>query len=91
MGAALAPHVSLDDTRALAMFGALRGATSACVRLGVVGPLRAQHLLHAIAPIAARALADTRDLRTADARSLSPLVELAQAAHDRLYTRLFQS
>jgi urease accessory protein UreF len=61
------------------------------VRLGVVGPLRAQHLLLAGAPGAARALADTTGLGAGDACSTSPIVELAQAAHDRLYTRLFQS
>ena len=83
--------VSLDDARQLAMFGVLRSAVSAAVRLGVVGPLRAQRMLLDVAPIAERALAGTRALRAEDARSLSPLVDLAQAAHDRLYARLFQS
>jgi urease accessory protein len=83
--------VALDDARQLAMFGALRSATSAAVRLGVVGPLRAQRLLLDVAPIAERALAETRELAGRDASSISPLVDLAQAAHDRLYARLFQS
>ncbi|HTR55439.1 MAG TPA: urease accessory UreF family protein [Kofleriaceae bacterium] len=92
LGAVLArAAVSLDDARRLAMFGALRSAVSAAVRLGVVGPLRAQRVLLDVAPIAERALADTRALGANDARSLSPLVDLAQAAHDRLYARLFQS
>jgi len=92
LGAVLArADVALDDARQLAMFGALRSAVSAAVRLGVVGPLRAQRLLLDVAPIASRALAETRALRAEDARSLSPLVDLAQAAHDRLYARLFQS
>jgi urease accessory protein len=83
--------VALDDARSLAMFGALRAATSAAVRLGVVGPLRAQRMLLDVAPLAERALADTRELRGVDARSVAPLVDLAQTAHDRLYARLFQS
>jgi len=91
-GAVLAgADVALDDARELAMFGALRAATSAAVRLAIVGPLRAQRVLHDVAPVAERVLAETRALGAADARSLAPLVDLAQAAHDRLYTRLFQS
>lgn len=83
--------IAVADIRALAMYGALRGATSAAVRLGVVGPLRAQRLLLDAEPIATRALAATADLRAADARSTAPMIELAQAGHDELYTRLFQS
>lgn len=83
--------VALDEARRLAMYCALRSAVSAAVRLGVVGPLRAQRLLLEAAPAADRALAGTRTLTAAQARTISPLVELAQAAHDRLYTRLFQS
>jgi urease accessory protein len=91
-GAVLAgAGVALADARELAMFGALRSAVSAAVRLGVVGPLRAQRLVRDVAPIAERALADTRDLDGAHACTIAPLVELAQAAHDRLYARLFQS
>lgn len=83
--------VSLEDARELAMFGALRSAVAAAVRLGVVGPLRAQRLLAQVGPTAARALAETREISGSGARAISPLVDLAQAAHDRLYARLFQS
>lgn len=92
MGAVLVRvGVALHEARELAMFATLRSATSAAVRLGLVGPLRAQRLLHELAPIAERALAATRDLRAGDARSASPVVDLVQGAHDRLYTRMFQS
>ncbi|HET7499885.1 MAG TPA: urease accessory UreF family protein [Kofleriaceae bacterium] len=91
IGAALAARVALPDARDLMMYQALRQATSAAVRLGVVGPLRAQRLLLAAQPAAARALAATAELGPADACSVAPAVELAQATHDRLYTRLFQS
>ena len=57
----------------------------------MIGPLRAQRLLLDAEPIAGRALAETAAFGPADARSISPLVDLAQSAHDRLYTRLFQS
>jgi urease accessory protein len=91
VGAALAGRVALDDARELVMYQALRSAISAAVRLGVVGPLRAQRILFHAAPIAARAIADTAGLGAGDASSVSPIVELAQATHDRLEVRLFQS
>jgi urease accessory protein len=91
IGAALADRVTLGDARELVMYTTLRSAMSAAVRLGVIGPLRAQRLVLEAAPTAARALAETCALRATDACSAAPTIELAQAAHDRLYTRLFQS
>ena len=92
LGAVLAARaVALADARQLALSGALRSAASAAVRLGALGPLRAQRVLLETAPIAEAALAETAKLQPADARTIAPLVELASAAHDRLYARLFQS
>jgi urease accessory protein len=91
VGAALLGRVALDDAREVAMYTTQRAALSAAVRLGVVGPLRAQHLLLAAGPNAARALAETAGVGGDEACSASPMVELAQAAHDRLEVRLFQS
>ena len=91
IGAALAGRVALGDARELVMYTSLRSAVSAAVRLGVTGPLRGQHMLLAAAPAASRALAETAALGDADAASTQPMVDLAQAAHDRLYARLFQS
>lgn len=89
LGATLAPHLSLDDTRHLFLFSAVRSVASAVVRLGVVGPLRAQKLLLDLHPIITQALTNTRDVT--HPRSLSPRLEAAQARHDLLYSRLFQS
>ncbi len=91
VGAALADRIALDDARELVMYTTQRSALSAAVRLGVVGPLRAQRLLLSAAPTAARALADTAGLGADHACSAAPIVELAQATHDRLDVRLFQS
>jgi urease accessory protein len=91
VGAALLGRVALDDVREVVMYTTQRAALSAAVRLGVVGPLRAQHLLLAAGPNAARALAETAGFGGDQACSASPMVELAQAAHDRLEVRLFQS
>ena len=83
--------VSLDDARQLFLFGAVRGALSAAVRLGAVGPLRAQALLYRLHPLLDEALRESRGLGAAEACNVAPLVGAAQAAHDRLYSRLFQS
>lgn len=91
-GAALrALDVSRDDTRRLYLFGQLRGAISAAIRLNLVGPHRAQTLLARLGPELDAALARTNDLAPEDAAQPAPLLELFQSNHDNLYSRLFQS
>lgn len=91
-GAALKfAELSLDDARRLFLFGAVRNALSASVRLGITGPLRAQKLLFELHPLLEEALTGTRALTSNDASSTAPLIDLAQTAQDRLYSRLFQS
>ena len=92
MGAALKlAGFELDDARQVFLFGAVRSALSAAVRLGVVGPLRGQKLLFELHGELDRALATTRELTSDQAASVSPLVDCAQGVQDRLYSRLFQS
>ncbi|MCU0696221.1 MAG: hypothetical protein MUC96_06820 [Myxococcaceae bacterium] len=92
MGASLAlAGFSLEDVRRLFLFGAVRSALSAAVRLGVTGPLRAQRVLLDLHPVMTGALEASRGRSMGDAVSTSPLLDLAQGAHDRLYSRLFQS
>lgn len=83
--------LELVEVRQLALVGSARQALSAAVRLGLVGPLRAQRLFTGLHPIVDSALAASASLRATDAASTAWLVELGQAAHDRLYSRLFQS
>jgi urease accessory protein len=91
-GAALsAAKVPLDDARQLFLYGAVRGAMSASVRLGVVGPLAAQRLLYALHPLLDEALSATKGLTADDACVPGPLIDTAQSTQDRLYSRLFQS
>ncbi len=92
-GAVLAtqPSISLDEARQAFLFSTVRSALSSVVRLGVVGPLRAQAVMRGLHPVMEQALLESRGLRGEDAVSVSPWLETAQAAHDRLYSRLFQS
>jgi urease accessory protein len=91
-GAALATQsIPLDEARQAFLFCSGRAALSAVVRLGVLGPLRAQAVLHGLHGAMEEALAKTATLSAVDAVSVSPWLETAQSAHDRLYSRLFQS
>lgn len=91
-GAALGTlGVGLAQARQLFLFGALRNALSAAVRLGVVGPLRAQGVLFGLHDAMAKALEASEAVPMAEARGVFVGLELAQQAHDRLYSRLFQS
>jgi urease accessory protein len=91
-GGVLAGHgASLGETREGFVFAAVRGALSAVVRLGVVGPLRAQAVLRGLHPVMREALGHSEGRAMDDAVGVSPWVETAQAAHERLYSRLFQS
>ena len=92
VGAALGlAGVAVEDARMLFVFGAVRGAASAAVRLGVVGPLRAQRLLFELRAELAVAVAAMRTATAEDACGVAPMIDVAQGAHDRLYARLFQS
>ena len=91
-GAALrCAGVLLPDARRVFLYGAVRSALSASVRLGIVGPLRGQGILYGLHPLFAEVLAATAGLTGADACSSTPLLDTAQLAQDRLYSRLFQS
>jgi urease accessory protein len=79
------------DARRLLLFQAARGLLSAAVRLGVAGPMEAQALLAGVAATAEDVLAATDGIGPREAASASPLLDLAQAHQDRLYSRLFQS
>jgi urease accessory protein len=69
----------------------LRGVLSAAVRLGIVGPLEAQQIQAARAPVLDAVLATCGVLDVDDAAMTAPLLELFGALHDRLDGRLFQS
>jgi urease accessory protein len=86
-------HLEIAERDALAwyLFGTLRTAAAAAVRLGVIGPHEAQRLLHAKGPLLDRVLAECATRSPDDVAQPAPRLELAAAMHDRLYSRLFQS
>jgi urease accessory protein len=64
---------------------------AAAVRLGVVGSYEAQRLQYESAPLLDEVRRRCADLEEGEATQTAPLLDLMQAAHERLYSRLFQS
>jgi urease accessory protein len=79
------------ETSRLFLFGVARGTFSAAVRLGVVGTMDAQRMLAGCSTALDRVLARSDGLTMEEAAQTAPLIDLWQASHDRLYSRLFQS
>ncbi|MFO0551611.1 MAG: urease accessory UreF family protein [Polyangiaceae bacterium] len=87
----LAMGLDRRGTLATLLFTTHRGALSAAVRLGVVGPFEAQALQHRQRALLEAALARGEATPLEDLAQTAPLLELFGATHDRLYSRLFQS
>jgi urease accessory protein len=83
--------VQRDEAARMFLFGHARGTLSAAVRLGITGTNDAQRILSERAADLDRTIRRCGDLAIDDAAQTSPLMDLWQASHDRLYSRLFQS
>lgn len=83
--------VATKDALQIFLHGAARNFLSAAVRLGMVGPLEAQRILASRSSLLENVLGRCADLEIDAAAQTSPILDLASALHDRLYTRLFQS
>lgn len=84
-------EIQLDSAARLFIFNQLRGAIAAGVRLGVIGPLEAQRLQFKLAPSAESVARESIHFTCDDVAHTAPLLDLWQGAHDRLYSRLFQT
>jgi urease accessory protein len=84
-------EVSRETTQRLFFFSHLRGTLAAAVRLNLAGPMEAQILQHRLTPLAEATLHRCEFLTPDDLAQTSPLLDLWQGAHDRLYSRLFQT
>ena len=91
-GATLAAlDVPLPTAQRLILYQTCRGALAAAVRLGIVGSYLAQRLQHDCVDELDSVLAACESLGETDLAQTAPLLDLMQAGHDRLYSRLFQS
>jgi urease accessory protein len=83
--------VSRQTAQRALLFGTARGVLSAAVRLGIIGGYEAQRLQHASAAWLERVAVECAELTADDVAQTAPVLDLLQAGHDRLYSRLFQS
>jgi urease accessory protein len=81
----------LETIQRAVLYAAARGVVSAAVRLGVAGSYEAQRLLFECVPTLEAVASRCRDWSEADLAQTEPVLDLLQAAHARLYSRLFQS
>lgn len=79
------------DTQRLFLYLGSRSVISAAVRLGVVGAYDAQQLQAAIGEQIDRTIERCGHFTPLEIIQTAPLIDLRQATHDRLYSRLFQS
>lgn len=89
--AAAALGVTRLDAQRVYLFAALRSGLSAAVRLGLAGSLEAQRLQAGLTSTLDAALARCAPIAVEHAAQTAPILDLLQGAHDRLYSRLFQS
>lgn len=80
-----------ETARKVMLYGTARGVLSAAVRLGIVGSYDAQRMQHESGPWLETMLDQCRALGPEDVCQTAPILDLLQACHDRLYSRLFQS
>ncbi len=83
--------VPLETTQRIVLFVAARGVLSAAVRLGVTGSYDAQRLQSECAAWSATVQARYHAAGPDDLAQTAPVIDILQGAHDRLYSRLFQS
>jgi urease accessory protein len=84
-------EVEREAAARLFVFIQLRGLFASAVRLGIIGPLQAQRLQFKLNPAAEQTARQSLSLSAADIAHTAPLLDLWQGAHDRLYSRLFQT
>jgi urease accessory protein len=83
--------VELRDAERLFLYLSIRGTASSAVRLGAIGAYDAQRLISRLASQIEEVADRCAGLSVLEVAQTSPLLDLFQARHDRLYSRLFQS
>jgi urease accessory protein len=83
--------VELADTQRSFLFIAVRGVTSAAVRLGIIGAYEAQTLQSEMVAHVDTVIGKYGRVAPHELAQSAPLIDLFQSTQDRLYSRLFQS
>ena len=83
--------IERSECARLFLFLSLRGYISSAIRLGIVGPLEGQALQFRLSTHADHVCQKCGDLPLSELAQTAPILDLYQGAHDRLYSRLFQT
>ncbi|KAJ1929154.1 hypothetical protein IWQ60_001415 [Tieghemiomyces parasiticus] len=83
--------LSLDKSQHLFMFMFVRQIVSSAVRLNIVGPYQAQIVLANAKTWAEGATTVARYLSIDQVAQTAPMVDMMQGAHERLYSKVFNS
>lgn len=83
--------IDARDAQRLFLYLAVRSVGSAAVRLGLIGAYEAQEMQTLLAEEIDRTAERCAGAGPFDITQTAPLLDLFQSAHDRLYSRLFQS
>jgi urease accessory protein len=81
----------LATVQRVVLYATARGVLSAAVRLGIVGSYEAQRMQYGCGSTLDCLATRCVGLDETDLAQTAPVTDLLQAAHDRLYSRLFQS
>jgi urease accessory protein len=81
--------LTAEQALLLELRGTAAGLLSSAVRLGRLGPVRAQAMLRALAPAVERAAASALEAGLDDLRSSGIELEIAAMSHRRAHVRLF--
>jgi urease accessory protein len=84
-------NVQAEQAKRMFLFISLRSLISSAVRLNVVGPLQGQAIQHRLSPFVEKVAQRGGKASLDEISHTAPLLDLLQATHDRLYSRLFQS
>jgi len=79
------------ETLQLFLFMTLRSLISSAIRLGIVGPMYGHAMQHEFSSLVTDLVDGFADSEATQTCQTAPLIELLQATHDRVYSRLFQS
>lgn len=83
--------VDLDTSSRLFLFQSGRSVIAAGIKVGIIGMFDGQRLQSELTPEIESTLECCRDLPPSEVAQTSPILDLYQSTHDRLYSRLFQS
>ncbi|CAI2165696.1 11066_t:CDS:2 [Funneliformis geosporum] len=83
--------ISLERAQQLFLFLFSRAALSAAVRLNIIGPYYSQRMLSECQTFVETSLKKTYNIKADDAAQTSPILDILQGRHDKLYSRLFNS